>query len=245
MDLKSLFAGLLSRVQRMPPPPPPPGFYLTGPAVDPPEPIVDIPDDAPRAVVGGVYAITYRDSSGRLSKRTITVHEFIGLGDDVLIAAYCQLRAAKRQFYASRILEFTDLQTGEVIDEPEDILWLFRPDDTSVALRNHGGSLALLVAIGRVDGRLAAKERAVVAEWLVSRAGPGVLDLGRIDRHIARLRPDVETLDLAIESLAAAPREEIAEILKAAERVARADGKVVAEEVAFIRDMNRQLGLAG
>lgn len=116
--------------------------------------------------------ITYLDGESRRTERVINVLEFdnaITNSKSGLIIAKCELRAARRTFRFDRIQSAVDMETGELIKDVQDYLrqiWTESPKRSLMEFEDQFyGPLQALLFIARADGRLVAKERAVILEF--------------------------------------------------------------------------------
>jgi hypothetical protein len=131
--------------------------------------------------------IRYTDGSGQDTVRRISTKRFEdgGASGDGMILAHCHLRRANRTFKVSRIKEFIDVSTGEIVgDIPA---YLHASYDVSSigrtvrALRENSDPLTVLLYVARADARLSPKEKSVLIGFL-RRTVPDVqLDAASID----------------------------------------------------------------
>jgi len=131
------------------------------------------PSDIIPAVVDAYLVYTDRDR--QQSRRTITTR---GILDDPeagwVVSAYCHVRKAGRTFRASRIDEFVDLASGEVI--PDVIGYLKEVYARSpqgvvdAAVKKLADEIDVLVFFARADGRLTAREVDAIAGYVSKRA---------------------------------------------------------------------------
>ena len=87
---------------------------------DPEDLLAEATEDAES--LGLTFFIFYEAASGETTERMVTVNRLQETKTDVRLMCYCHLRSAPRQFLASRITEIEDPETGEIIDDPADIL---------------------------------------------------------------------------------------------------------------------------
>lgn len=114
--------------------------------------------------------IHYRDGLGQESRRKIRTRSLTPWGDDHAILAFCHARNAHRTFLVSRVTEFVDLSSGEVVDNIENYLRaIYRKSPQGrldKALTNLATEILILLFIGRSDGRLNLKERESIQKYL-------------------------------------------------------------------------------
>jgi hypothetical protein len=134
--------------------------------------------------------IRYRDGRGEESVRSIRTKLIYAYQDnDLGIYAVCNLRGAPRTFLASRVLEFTDLSTGEIVHGVKEHLWgaywaspLGSADRVAEEARSE---IDLLIYILRGEGYLSPKKRAIITTYLKRSFPSELLD----DRDIAAVLP--------------------------------------------------------
>lgn len=114
------------------------------------------------------YLISYCDSKGATTERRITILDI----DSQMIQAYCHLRHDRRTFYVSRVYQWINCDTGEVISD------IFK--DLGDAIKNsvYGTVLRMredlypvmgvLFYLCKGDNRIMANERKVLVEIFYS-----------------------------------------------------------------------------
>jgi hypothetical protein len=131
--------------------------------------------------------IRYTDGIGQDTLRRISTKRFEdgGTSGDGMIVAHYHMRRGNRTFKVSRIKEFIDVSTGEIVgDIPAYLRASY--DVSSIgrtvrALRENSDPLTVLLYIARADARLSPKEKSVLIRSL-RRTIPDVqLDAARID----------------------------------------------------------------
>ncbi len=146
------------------------------------------------------YRIIYEDGKGKKTERDITTIK-IGedFDDDIMILAYCHMRDAKRSFYATRMIELIDLETGEVIkdkraylrnkikeymDSPEYLLMLKEQERLKYQydfIQKNKDLLDIMSYIVRVDGSYNQKEKLFVRYYLKLSEITDILDDDMVD----------------------------------------------------------------
>ena len=114
-------------------------FDATGPGEGP------LPETEPLPVqTSGRYEIDYCDVYGEETTRMIDLRSLEDQGDDIMVQAWCHLRRDIRHFKASRIDALRDLETGEVIEDPDEVYEHFEAllDLGDVALAGSDNELA-------------------------------------------------------------------------------------------------------
>ncbi|MEI7951611.1 MAG: hypothetical protein WCH37_02885 [Synechococcaceae cyanobacterium ELA182] len=105
------------------------------------------------------YKITYTDRNGMVTDRRITIARIEG---DMLYA-YCHLRHARRTFYISRVVQWTNCSSGEITSDIMADFDAARKDSAFGLLdRMHGDLypvMGALLYLGKGDRRLMIEER--------------------------------------------------------------------------------------
>ena len=70
---------------------------------------------------GIVVFIKYKNLKGEVSERKITINSIEDLGGDYMLYTICHKSSARRNFKLSRVIELTDIESGEVHDTFEGI----------------------------------------------------------------------------------------------------------------------------
>lgn len=114
-------------------------------------------------------SFTFVDQEGQVTNRSVDVKKFVADDKGGAVWGHCRLRNANRPFVTARMSNVVDLETGEVIDDLPRWLLTRYPETAHGKLdafvSEHDAALALLVTMGRADGALRAKERALIADW--------------------------------------------------------------------------------
>lgn len=133
------------------------------------------PYDESRDLPLEIFAeIKYIDSKGQFSKRKIKTKRFsidpLSESKDFSILAYCFSRQQNRTFKISRIKEFIDLDSGEIISDISKYLnekYKKSPagitEDIIEKLRNE---LTIFVYIARADSKMYKKEREAILKFI-------------------------------------------------------------------------------
>lgn len=177
---------------------PPLGLREYGPVSDDP----DHPDESfvEESVRGAAFALEYCDTHGWASTRTVRCLAADTRGPGFL-KAFCNVRRTNWTFRIDRIISILDLRSGRVLsaDEHLALLALHLPSDQAdasvLALRQvenvaRDGVFALL-QLAMPEGRLPAKARDIVIDYVRAEAGAAGCDL-----------PSARTVSLWIDNLA-------------------------------------------
>ncbi|MCB1144967.1 MAG: hypothetical protein KDK54_22160 [Leptospiraceae bacterium] len=131
--------------------------------------------------------IEYRDSQNQYSKRRITIKKLMQWGKGYAILAFCHERNEHRTFKLSGILSMCDLETGELIDDPYTYL-TDRYNDSplgnfSKLMKVIENEVLSLVFIAKSDGRMTAKERKIIVEY-INHKSEKPMDESIIDKEV-------------------------------------------------------------
>lgn len=208
--------------------------------------IEDVTDPKP---VDAKLRILYVDGNGNSTERNINVIEFENSpskADAGMIMAHCLLRDATRTFRYNRIKHAVDLETGEVITDVQCHLrniWTGSPAYAVEQFQEQfQGPLEILLFVARADGRLAAKERAVILDFCKRH----VPDQGVTDDDLTKSIKNVRSLSLHSFKVASGrllkQRPELAnEVIKAAELIVGAEKTIHPAEVEAIEYIKKRL----
>lgn len=139
---------------------------------------------SPRKVSANLK-IKYRDAAGSSTDRTIKLMKYGPWEGGSILWAYCNLRNANRTFRTDRISACTDIDTGEVIVSLEN--WLDSKYQQSPEraiekiVESSWDVIRVLFYIGKADGRLTQKERAIVRNAVRSMSDHPAIDDKSID----------------------------------------------------------------
>lgn len=211
---------------------------------------VDGPPSAPMA-----FHLVYSDARNQLSGRCVTLQSIKEEIADLRLWAYCHMRLAMRAFVASRVVEATDLSTGEV---HEDGLAFFRghpmlkpitADSIAsmspelIALQECRDEIIILSFVGASDGDFDEDEQEQIVRHVMIRTDEP-LDENVIRQRVRSWAPDERSFERALNRLCAGEGDAQA-LMRSMRRVIDADGEVDAEEVAFAGEVQSRLMAAG
>lgn len=195
--------------------------------------------DSENDEVGGLaWFIEYEDSSGDISERRITIRSVFEKSKVYYINAFCHERGAFRQFRLDRVVEATDLATGEVLDDYPDIekrLITLAPEgveaETKNALRESKAALIILSYLSRCDGNYHPAEEDVIFKFIADQFFEKNLDEKIISKHIKRLYPHEGDFARAVKSLHKKDARYVSSVLKYSGQLIAADGFLDDKEV--------------
>lgn len=211
---------------------------------------VDGPPAPPMA-----FHLVYSDAKAQLSGRCVTLQSIKEELADIRVWAFCHMRTAMRSFVGSRVVEVTDLSTGEVHD---DGLTFFREHpmlrpvtaDTLAALspeiltlQDCRDEIIILSFVGASDGEFDEEEQEQIVRHVMLRADEA-LDEGHIRRRIRSWAPDERAFDRALNRMCAGEGDAVS-LMRSMRRVIDADGEVDPEETAFAAEVESRLRRAG
>jgi len=141
-----------------------------------------------------LFLIEYIDAKNNISKRRITIKKLVETKNDYLLYSYCHERKSIRSFKLSRIQELVDIETGEIIENPENFIKERIINESPLAnltkqIQQHYHELNLMVYMGRVDGYLHPREREIILNYL-DKNSDNLLDFSIIDDEIRRMNCD-------------------------------------------------------
>jgi tellurite resistance protein len=211
---------------------------------------VDDPPAPPMA-----FHLIYSDTKNALSGRCVTLRNIRHEVTDVRLTAFCHLRSQLRMFMASRVVEATDLATGEVHD---DGLGFFR-DHPMVRMMNAGEAasmsaevlalqdcrdeIIILSFVGASDGEFDEDEQEQIVRHVILRSDEA-LNESLIRQRVRSFVPDERAFDRALNRLCAGEGDPVF-LMSSMRRVIDADGEVDPEETAFADEVQRRLAAAG
>ncbi|MEY2892674.1 MAG: hypothetical protein RJA98_2582 [Pseudomonadota bacterium] len=145
------------------------------------------------------------------------------------------MRRAMRTFRMDRVLEAVDLETGEVL--PDIRAWLADKSMNGVEaaaqtlMDKHHGLLAILLYVGRADGRFTKAEKLVVADLAREITGDSRLDDQFITELVSEIDlPTIPGFQRAVKQMARQAPEYRARVILAAERIVATQKTASAEE---------------
>jgi predicted DNA-binding transcriptional regulator YafY len=110
-----------------------------------------------------VFRMSYLSSSGEKSDRVVRLIKLDDIDRDIRVSAWCYHREAYRSFFLSRIVEVSDISTGEVFEDARIFLAdcgaLKAETAEAKALRLCSDELAILAFVGSCDGLFKPEEK--------------------------------------------------------------------------------------
>lgn len=220
-------------------------------------------DDEHMALVDGdhsapplAFHIIYADTKQNLTGRCITLRNLQQELEEVRVTAYCHLRHALRSFIASRIVETTDLATGEVHEDglayfsTHPLLRHTTPDTLAsrsgeiLAVHECRDEIIILNFVGASDGHFDENELDEVVKHVLNRCPEEGFSEREIRRRIQSFVPDEFAFSRALGRLCHGSGDP-KELMRSLRRLADADGELDPEEVAFTIEIENRLREAG
>lgn len=201
------------------------------------------------------FHLVYSDARNQLSGRCVTLQAIREEIADLRLWAYCHMRLAMRAFVASRVVEATDLSTGEV---HEDGLAFFREhpllkpltaDAVSamspelIALQECRDEIIILSFVGAADGEFDEDEQEQIVRHVMLRSDEPLSE-SIIRQRVRSWAPDERAFERALARMCAGEGD-AAFMMRSMRRVIDADGEVDPEEVAFANEVQSRLMAAG
>ncbi len=117
--------------------------------------------------------IKYKSAGGQITVRFIDVVDTTRRG---YIEAYCHLRNDHRTFNLASVISCIDLATGETVEDLNKHLGVAPSIEqqyqiTDKFIAQHKDELAILLYVGKADGRLMRPERLLIAAYLETQTG--------------------------------------------------------------------------
>lgn len=215
---------------------------------------MDIPVDGPPSPPMAFHMV-YSNAKQELTGRCVTLQKVAEHVADVKLWAYCYLRRGMKNFLASRVVELTDLSTGEVHDDglaffrdhpllrplTADGLAAMSPE--LIALQDCRDEIIVLSFIGASDGDFDAAEQEEIVKHVMMRADEPLKE-SVVRQRIRNWVPDERAFDFAMARLCAGEGNPRA-LMRSMRKVIDADGEVDAEETAFAAYVQGRLQASG
>ena len=150
----------------------------------------ELPQDLDSIKLNSLAQITYIDSKGQKSERRITILSVSQtLNDNYIIKAYCHEKKSQRTFRLERIQQLTDMETGEIFENPNQY-FIERFQDSPIGMitkifQELESEILILTFVARADGYLRAKERAIIMNFIIDKSNSD-LDKELLEDEIRR-----------------------------------------------------------
>lgn len=202
------------------------------------------------------FHLIYEDAHNTLSGRNFTLRTLRSDWNDIRLSGICHLRQALRTFLASRVVEVTDLATGEISEDGLEyfghhpMLQGLSADGISklslsaIAVQDCRDEVIILSFLAAADEDFCEAEEDQIVTYVLDRACDPAVSEVEVRRRIRDYVPDELAFDRALNRLCAGAGD-VHGLLRSMRRVIDADGEVDAEEVAFAEEIEARLVTAG
>lgn len=211
-------------------------------------------DDPPAPPIA--FHLVYQDASNKLSGRNFTLRNLKTEWTEIRLSGICHFRNALRTFLASRVVEVTDLSTGEI---SEDGLEYFRGHPLLQGLNSAEASekspaawavqecrdeIIILSFVAASDDDFAEAEEDQIVAHVLDFACDEAVTEAEVRRRIRAYVPDELAFDRALSRICQGSGDPKA-LMRSLRRVVDADGELDTEEVAFVSEIAMKLTDAG
>lgn len=150
----------------------------------------ELPQDFDSIKLNSLAQIIYVDSKGQKSERRITIHSVSQtVNNDYIVKGYCHEKNALRTFRLTRIQQLTDMETGEIFENPS-LFFIERFQDSPIGIitkifQELESEILILTFVARADGYLRAKEREIIMKFITDASNTD-LDQELLENEIRR-----------------------------------------------------------
>ena len=227
---------------------------IRGPQFDHEAMMVGEIHDAPAPPI--MFHLVYRDAKGDLSGRCVTLRNAKREVAEVRLTTFCHYRVGLRVFLASRVVEATDLATGEVFEDGLDyflahpMIQAATPDALAnlsletLALQECRDEVILLSFVAAADDNFDENERDEIVKHVMNRCPDEGLSENEVRRRVRSFVPDERAFEQALSRLCAGQGDARA-LMRSMRKVIDADGDYDLEEMAFANEIERRLAASG
>jgi hypothetical protein len=195
-----------------------------------------------RDLCGCEFVIHYVDADDQESVREIEVRHLGYFGNELALQAFCKVRQAQRSFLAMRILQMSDLQTGELIGAPAQWLHdLSAQNPTAEALERCAAGLQILSCLAWCDGQVSEGEFDVMLGYVDTCAGCPELRWDVVETFVRSVKPSLSAYDRAVKRLNLQGYSEARWIASAGRKLVLADGVLAQEEAELMESLQKYL----
>ncbi|MFN3891961.1 MAG: hypothetical protein ACK4MV_16320 [Beijerinckiaceae bacterium] len=189
--------------------------------------------------------ISYVDGAGQRSHRIIRTRSVVPWANDLAILAYCEMRNAHRTFLMSRITEFIDLSTGEIVSNVarylRDIYEQSPRGQLDAIVAEMDCDLIVLSFLARADGRLMPKERQSILNYFNKAHPDASIDGADLKDTLSIIDPTSRQYRAALRTARGFPPERRSALLEAVEDMGSARAKIDALTEAAVKLAREQL----
>lgn len=187
----------------------------------------ELPEEYEIIKLNSLAQIAYKDVQGQESERRITMYSINPTIDgDYIIKAFCHERKAQRTFKLSRITELTDIETGEVFNNPQKY-FLDRFNESPIGIITNAfqeleSEIMILTFVSRADGYLRKKEREIIMEFIINKSKKNY-DLNLLENEIRRTYCESKDFREALKQLSKKTNDEKTLIMELSTKIINTD----------------------
>lgn len=195
-----------------------------------------------------VFHLQYEDGGGSVSQRVVTVYRIDRRIGGWYVYGHCHLRGALRCFSVDRISEGFDVTTGEVFGNALEFfsnhpIYTDPRDPLREALKICKHEINLLTVVGASDGLFDPDEQDVLLLHVFNRCDHLSLDEREMARMLALVAPDQRAFAGSLTQMAQFRLGDAVALRRSLRKMVDADGRIAAEEVQFVGEIEKRLGL--
>jgi uncharacterized tellurite resistance protein B-like protein len=199
-----------------------------------------------------IFHLIYTDAKNDLTGRGFKLMRLGQSGNDVTVGGVCFLRHSYRQFKASRIVEVTDLNTGEVFEDGVEFFARHpilgpgdgrMPSEEERAIKSVRDEIVVLTFVAASDGEVHPKEMEAIVTFVFN-SWDASLDETKIAVRVQAFVPDSAAFLRAMDRICAKPGR-ARTLLVALRAVIDADHKIHENERAFAEYVLNRLEAVG
>jgi len=198
--------------------------------------------------IAATLRLRYRDGEGRESSRDVEVRAFDPSTPSGLMIGHCRMREATRTFRLDRILDCTDLETGEVVRDTR--AWLLeRYKATPKGLADQVlvdcfDQLLVLLYVAKADGRMMTAEVGVIAQFCSQAMGDDAVTSEIVKKALRQLdEPTFKGFKSAFDRVNIKSAPMAAALLAAADGVVATQKSIHEDELQALQWMRERLGV--
>lgn len=206
--------------------------------------IDNLPDGIDILQLNTLAFISYKDAQGQKSERRITIKSIYQTHGDYSISAYCHEREAYRTFKLSRINQLTDIENGEIFDNPSEF-FLERYNDSPIGqltnvFQELEHEILVLSFMARADGFLRQKEREIIAKYILNRSN---IDLNNeiLDKEIRRTYCESSDFRKSLKKISNNPKIDKMKLFNSANEIINSDKKTDPIEIGILELIKKEL----
>lgn len=207
----------------------------------------ELPQDIESIKLNSLAQIIYVDSKGQKSERRITIHSVSKTANnDYIIKSYCHEKNSQRSFRLTRIQQLTDMETGEIFENPS-LYFTEKFQDSPIGMitkvfQKLESEILILTFIARADGYLRAKEREIIKKFIIDKSNVD-LDQKMLENEIRRTYCESQDFRRALKKLSTETIAHRTKILSLSNDIINTDKKPDPMEIGALALIKRDLKL--